>query len=155
MSAKDPTLSWLVISGLSGKVKKNNEIGALESWGPQFRVSFDLKINRHVTGDKKWGWSEVLAFSADGKTKGSKGNLLVNNKMGERIPAIFIHRQHKPWGMYIANNVNKNRDYHFRYTNYTEKKWHRFEISQLREGDGKVGYQSLYIIYLLIVWLIN
>ena len=40
-----------IILGLSGDVKKKTEIGTIPSWGPQFRISFDLKINSHVAGD--------------------------------------------------------------------------------------------------------
>ena len=128
----------LFLSGLSGRVKKNHQIGTIWNWGPQFRVSFDLRINSHVLGDPVWGWSEILVFSATEESKGSTGNLLHKKMKGDRIPAIFIHRDHSPWGMYISNLVNAHRDYHFRYTKYKENKWHRFEISQLREGDGKV-----------------
>ena len=63
--------------------------------------------------------------------------MTIKKKKGDRIPAIFIHRDHKPWGMYFSNYVNMKEN-HFRYTKYLEKEWHRFEISQLREGDGKV-----------------
>ena len=128
----------IVDSGLSGKVKKENQIGSIASWGPQFRVSLDLKINRHLQGDKTWGWSEVLVFAAGGESTGSKGNLVtIKKKNGDRIPAIFIDRDHKPWGMFFSNYVNMKEN-HFRYTDYQQHKWQRVEISQLREGDGKV-----------------
>ena len=44
-------------SALSGNVQKNKEIAFNEdSWGPLFRISFDLIIHSHVRGK----WSSVL-----------------------------------------------------------------------------------------------
>ena len=48
---------------MSGDVKRNNEIGAINgTWGPFFRISFDLIIHSYVKGKGKQGWSSVLAF---------------------------------------------------------------------------------------------
>ena len=64
--------------GLSGAVKRNSEIGTIPSWGPQFRVSFDLKINSLAPGD----WASIIAFKKDGGARN-------NGEIGDRIPAIF------------------------------------------------------------------
>ena len=46
-----------------GFVKRNNEIGRINgTWGPFFRISFDLIIHSFVKGKGKQGWSSVLAF---------------------------------------------------------------------------------------------
>ena len=47
-----------------GDVKRNKEIGAINgTWGPFFRISFDLIIHSYVKGKGKQGWSSVLAFN--------------------------------------------------------------------------------------------
>ena len=46
-----------------GDVKKNKKIRAVNgTWGPFFRISFDLIIHSYVKGKGKQGWSSVLAF---------------------------------------------------------------------------------------------
>ena len=47
----------------SKNVKKNKEIGVINgTWGPFFRISFNLIIHSYVKGKGKQGWSSVLAF---------------------------------------------------------------------------------------------
>ena len=44
-------------------MKRNKEIGVINgTWGPFFRISFDLIIHSYVKGKGKQGWSSVLAF---------------------------------------------------------------------------------------------
>ena len=45
------------------KIQKNKEIGTIDSWGPFFRVSFDLIIHSYVNG-----YSSVLSFKGNGGT---------------------------------------------------------------------------------------
>ena len=57
-----------IILGLSGDVKKGNKIGTVASWGPQFRIGFDLKINSHqlwkINTATDRGYSSILSFKA-------------------------------------------------------------------------------------------
>ena len=44
-------------------MKRVNKIGSINgTWGPFFRISFDLIIHSYVKGKGKQGWSSVLAF---------------------------------------------------------------------------------------------
>ena len=46
---------------IGSNIQKSNKIGTIGSWGPLFRVSFDLIIHsRHQ--DNNYEWSSVLAF---------------------------------------------------------------------------------------------
>ena len=46
---------------IGSNIQKSNKIGTIGSWGPLFRVSFDLIIHsRHQ--DDKYDWSSVLTF---------------------------------------------------------------------------------------------
>ena len=49
-------------SGLFGEVKTNNQIGQFANWGPQFRISFDLRINDHKLGKRGKSYFSVLSF---------------------------------------------------------------------------------------------
>ena len=111
--------------GLSGDVKRNTEIGKIPSWGPQFRVSFDLKINSHVSGNS--GWSSVLAFKSDGGASNSR-------KIGDRIPAIFMF---KKGFLHFTSGVNRKRNYNFNFNSIKLSKWYSITIEQTRE-KGKV-----------------
>ena len=52
---------WFIFQG---DVKSNKEIGIINgTWGPFFRISFDLIIHSYVKGKGKQGWSSVLAFN--------------------------------------------------------------------------------------------
>ena len=83
--AADATYKNLIWENIGqfGDPIKNTAIGTIASWGPQFRVNFDLKINSLYIN---WGvWSSVIAFKIDG----GAGN---NRKIGDRIPAIFLNK---------------------------------------------------------------
>ena len=122
----------------SGDFKKNNQIGFIESWGPLFRVSFDLKIHSLKNGDPTWGWANVIKFIGD----------LQGNRKGERVPSIFLHKS-KNFGLYFANSVNGNGNYHFTYTKFELNKWHNIVIEQTK-SDGKVRRQSSTLLHKIL-----
>ena len=66
-----------------GVIERNKEIGTIDSWGPVFRISFDLIIHSFVKGKGKQGWSSVLAFD--------KTPSVDLNKNGEL--RIFFHQR--------------------------------------------------------------
>ena len=113
-------LVWENIIGLSGDVKKNTEIGTIRSWGPQFMVSFDLKINSQVSGTKS-GWASVLSFKGNGL--GMNGR-----KLDERIPTIFLNKRSlhflNPEQRQIMLKMKLNQ-------------WYSIAVQQLRD-QGKV-----------------
>ena len=51
-----------MVTDPSGIIERNKEIGTIDSWGPVFRISFDLIIHSYVKGKGKQGWTSVLAF---------------------------------------------------------------------------------------------
>ena len=59
------------------KIQRNKEIGTIDSWGPFFRVSFDLIIH---SLDNNIQWSSVISFFYDTGT----GKILP-------LPAILLH----------------------------------------------------------------
>ena len=105
-------------------MRRNTEIGAIATWGPQFRVCFDLKINSHVSGNRG-GWSNVISF----KNNGGKGKL---GQIGDRIPAIFLNRR---GFLHFTNGVNGNNNYHFNFHSINVNKWYSITIQQTRNND--------------------
>ena len=92
------------------KILRDKEIGTMESWGPFFRVSFDLIIHSLLEDE----WSSVLAF-ADGL---------------KPIPAINFHRS----GFLNFQNYNFKLTFDF---NVKLKKWYNVIIEQ-KTSNGKV-----------------
>ena len=112
--------------GLSGDVKRNPEIGTISSWGPQYRVSFDLKINSHVVGNSG-GWSVIIDFKSDGARSD-------NRKIGDRIPSLFINRKRF---LHFTTAINGIRNYAFDFHSIDVNKWYSITIQQKKE-NGKV-----------------
>ena len=71
----------------SGVIERNKEIGTIDSWGPIFRISFDLIIHSNVKGKGKQGWSSVLAFEK--RTNDRNGRM----KSVHRIPSVDLNKK--------------------------------------------------------------
>ena len=79
------------------KIQKNKEIGTIDSWGPFFRVSFDLIIQSFGRDE----WSSLLAFRGNGA-------ICDDCKTGDRVPALFLHN--RDGIIELSNSVNS---FHF------------------------------------------
>ena len=99
-------------------MKNNNEIAAINgTWGPFFRVSFDLIIHSHKKGKGKKGWSSVLAFQGLGKS--------------EKVPAITVTKK----GVLIfTNSVNGNKNYKINF-NIELNSWYNITIEQKPKNE--------------------
>ena len=94
---------------------KNRDIGAINgTWGPFFRISFDLIIHSYVKGKGKQGWSSVLAFD--------KKPSVDLNKNGE-LRIFFEKRKYT-----FISNVELN-------------KWYNISIEQ-KQKNNKVRRKS-------------
>ena len=92
-----------------GDVKRNNEIGRINgTWGPFFRISFDLIIHSYVKGKGKQGWSSVLAFN--------KKPSVDLNKNGE-LRIFFQQRKYS-----FITNVDLNKWYNITIRQKAENK---------------------------------
>jgi len=76
-------------------VKKGQLLAVIPEWGPNFRVSFDLKI--HSMGD---AWANVFHFTATGKDCCA---------VGDRTPALWTSGAGNY--LYFCSNVVDNGDY--------------------------------------------
>ena len=110
--------------GLSGVVEKDNEIGTIESWGPHFRVSFEMIIKSFV-GAK---WTNILSFKGNGATSACC-------QPGDRVPAIFLQNNKK---FFVFSNTVNGNDYTFNWNKKVElNKWYKIIIEQI-SINGKV-----------------
>ena len=104
-------------------VKKNTEIATIGSWGPQFRVSFELKISS-VSGSI---WRSILVFKSDGGTSDRE-------KLGDRIPGIFLFPKEKC--LLFTSPVKNDKGIEFKSVKLD--KWYIISIQQKMENN-KVG----------------
>ena len=111
--------------GLSGVVEKDNEIGTIESWGPHFRVSFEMIIKSFV-GAK---WTNILSFKGNGATSDCC-------QPGDRAPAVFLQENKKL--LVFSTTVNGNGGFTFHWNKKVElNKWYKIIIEQI-SINGKV-----------------
>ena len=107
---------------IGSNVRRNNQIGTIESWGPLFRISMELIIHSHVQDD----WSNVLSFKGNGETSDW-------GQIGDRIPAIHLWKDKSV--LKITNTVNGNSDYF--YFKIELNHWYNIIIEK-KSVNGKV-----------------
>ena len=110
------------------KIQENKEIGTIDSWGPFFRVSFDLII--HSLRQEEL--SSLLAFRGNGAT-------CDQCIIGDRIPALFLNNKGTGKGrdgeIQLSNTVENSKDYfHFK---IELNHWYNIVIEQ-NSINGKV-----------------
>ena len=99
------------------KVQNNKEIGTIDSWGPFFRVSFDLIIHSLHPSNR---WTSLLAFRGNGA-------VCNNCEYGDMVPAIFIDNLVSK--IQISNNVDEHLDDHFQFK-IELNRWYNIIIEQ-------------------------
>ena len=102
---------------LSGVVRMHREIGTIESWGPHFRVSFEMIIKSFEGGR----WTNILSF---------RGN------EARDCPSVFLQNNKR----YIAftHPVNGNEKYSSHWDKKVKlNKWYKIIIEQI-SINGKV-----------------
>ena len=129
-------------------IERNKEIAFIESWGPLFSVSFDLFITSFENED----WSDILAFKANGA--------ISDFAMGDRIPAIFLHKTGYIWFVNLINGEDTSPAAKFK-VDIELNQWYSIALQQIREDDKVRGYsyrqsnnhlftfwQVLYLVYI-------
>merc|ERR1711953_1621113 len=114
--------------GYSGNVTRNTTIGTLANWGPEYRVSVDIMVHSAGSTDV-YGYSNILHFTAGADDWTSK--------LGERIPAIYYHRNPESV-FHICSTVGTNGNSCFDYNIEFNKEYH-IDIVQAKK-NGKFYY---------------
>ena len=97
------------------KIREDKEIGTIDSWGPFFRISFDLIIHSH---DKNVEWTSVLAFI-------KKGASCVDCNIEDRVILIGLHNN----GYVQISNTFENVQEYF-YFDVKLNHWYTIIIEQ-------------------------
>ena len=113
---------------LGTKVKRNNQVGTVASWGPTFRVAVDIIV--HSAGS---GPTSILRFTSTSHDC---------CKMGDRLPAIIYNSEGY---LHLTSAVNKNPNYYVNF-NIDFKKWYHIEIAQTKK-NGKVIKRLIILLY--------
>ena len=105
-------------------IEKGKLIDSFTSWGPFYKISFDLWIISFGPAL----WSSVLSF---------KGNEAANDwgQHGDRVPSILLHSAGQ---VYFVTSLSGNGNYNFP-SKVELDKWHKIDIEQ-KPFDGKVTY---------------
>ena len=102
------------------RVKENKLIGSIPSWGPIFKISFDLKVLSFVTCSPD-GVANYLTFTA------------TDNdccKIGDRIPAFFTN---SGGFLQLATQINENGNLVKSSPQLEENIWYKVEVEQFKE----------------------
>ena len=144
-----PLFKKSIMLGNPGQnIERNKELAFIESWGPLFSVSFDL----FITSFENEAWSDILAFKANGA--------ISDFAMGDRIPAIFLHKTGYIWFVNLINGEDTSPAAKFK-VDIEFNQWYSIALQQIREDDKVRGYsyrqsnnhlftfwQVLYLVYI-------
>lgn len=101
-------------------MSKNNLAWSSPNWSDEFKVEFDLIINKQIPGS----WKNLLHMTT-GENGGASG----------RIPAIFLINDE----IYPCYHVNGNANY-YKVFKYNLNQQYHFVISQQYNSDGEAIY---------------
>ena len=112
----------------------SNLVGTIPSWGPAFKVEFDLYINSFDGPNlKNRMLAELLRFAS------REGNCCA---VGFRVPAIFTDKRgFIQVAAQIGTHGNK-----WRNVNLNEKTWYRIELVQRVFSNNKVTYAIMQLL---------
>ena len=105
------------------RFERNKLISTIPSWGPLFRINFDVYLDSLGSG-----WQSLLAF---------KGNNAASNigEFGDRVPIIELN----DGKLYFLTAINGNPNFHFTPRGVQVGKWYKIIIEQ-NLVNGKVRY---------------
>ena len=116
-------LTKLILGGprIDNRIRKDNLVATLPSWGDYFEVSLQLWIESFA---QTRSWTEVFRFTASEKDCCSAG---------DRIPALFVN---KAGFIYATSQVRSDGDFH-NFSYIKPKTWTSVQIKQYSE-NGRV-----------------
>ena len=128
-----------MVADPSGVIERDKEIGTIDSWGPVFRISFDLIIHSYKKGKGKKGWSSVLAFEK--RTYEKRGHGSWEIKSVGKIPTVDLNKNG------LLRIFFQKRKFTF-VSNVDLNKWYSITIEQ------KMKYQKVGIILNKILYYV-
>ena len=127
------------------KIEQNQLLQTLESWGPTFTISVEIKITSFEE-QEAGHWGEILRLAS------RPGDCCLN---GQRVPAVFLSSVKCSIGFnqinvvlepysrsfYITTSIGNNFDKKFSINGLEENTWYKMVLSQ-----RKIGVWTLKII---------
>ena len=107
----------ILLHGDDTIVRKNNLIGTAEHWGPEFKITVDIKINSFLKQSTKV--LEIFRFAS------VEGNCC---EIGQRLPALFSWFKNNTF--HLTSNIGTEGNTWFDLPGFQEKKWYNFKIVQ-------------------------
>ena len=107
----------ILLHGDDTIVRKNNLIGTAEHWGPEFKITVDIKINSFLKQSTKV--LEIFRFAS------VEGNCC---EIGQRLPALFSWFKNNTF--HLTSNIGTKGNTWFDLPGFQEKKWYNFKIVQ-------------------------
>ena len=112
--------------GFSGEFESDKLIATLPSWGPAFRISFDMLIRSVDKAD----WGTAFLFASSGED---------NRKLGDRSPGLWTNRDGR---LHVFSQVGTNPNLH-QAVPITLGTWHRVQVEQWQNSQGEVVYKII------------
>ena len=130
------------------KVRKNNLVQTLESWGPTFTISVEIKVTS-FQAQEAGHHGEILRLTS------RPGDCCL---MGQRVPAVFLSTviyiqkviskstcnvtepSSSSKSFYITMNIGKNFDKKFSIDGLKEQTWYKMVLSQKQIGVKTTNY---------------
>ena len=127
MKWHSPLVSWVLcyLVFLGTKVKKNNQIATVESWGPTFRVAVDIIVH---SKQERGTYQSILRFT------NKDDENISNHWTRKHIPGIFY------WGFddfHISSEVSHEEHFYTNIRGIKLNEWYHIEIAQTKK-NGKV-----------------
>ena len=121
------------------QIKQNQLLQTLESWGPTFTISMEIKITSFQK-QEEGHWGEILRLTS------RPGDCCLN---GQRVPVVFLSRTNcskslsnqinvvlEPYSrsFYITTSIGGNADKKFHIDGLEENIWYKMVLSQKKTG---------------------
>ena len=111
----------------SRTIKRNMMMKSYSTWGPSYKVSFSLKINKLPRNE----WTNIIDVTKGGKCC----------NIGDRIPGVYVRSRSRMVWIYFCSALNGNGNF-CRWITVTMGKQYNITIQQSKKG-GKYWYQIL------------
>ena len=123
------------------KIRQNQLLQTLESWGPTFTISVEIKITSFQK-QEEGHWGEILRLTS------RPGDCCLN---GQRVPAVFLSSvictngliyvnqtnvvlEPNSTSFYITTSIGNNFDKKFDINGLEENTWYKMVLSQRKIG---------------------
>ena len=116
----------ILVHGDGTVVRRNNLIGSIEYWGPDFEINVEVKVNSF---SKSEGVLEIFRFAS------VEGNCC---EIGQRLPALFSWSRDNTF--HLATNIGTQGNAWFNLPGFEENRWYKFRIVQKEKVQVNTSY---------------